>query len=57
MNIHEVISTSALWKKWAVYSEPQKESILDEFRRKYPDDHFNKRLLLQFLREKHQSRT
>ena len=39
-----------------VYSEAQKELILDEFRRKYPDDHFDKRLLLQFLRERQQDR-
>jgi len=56
MTIREHIATSALWKKWEVYSESQKESILDEFRRKYPDDHFDKWLLLRFLREKHQQR-
>ena len=56
MVIHDFISTSTLWKKWEVYSEAQKELILDEFRRKYPDDHFDKRLLLQFLRERQQDR-
>lgn len=54
MTIPEHLSSSSLWKKWEMYSAQQKEAILEEFRRKLPDDHFDKRLLVRFLREKHQ---
>lgn len=54
MTIHENISKSAIWDKWQIYSKLQKDQILDEFRRKHPDDHFDKRLLVKFLQEKHQ---
>ena len=54
MNVHEHLSSSALWKKWELYSQQQKEVILEEFRRKLPDDHFDKRLLVRFLRDKQQ---
>ncbi len=41
-------------EKWELYSEAQKQAILEEFRRRLPDDHFNKELLVEFLQEKHQ---
>lgn len=56
MHIHELIYASPLWKKWEVYSEAQKGLILNEFRRKYPNDHFDKLLLLRFLHEKQEKR-
>jgi hypothetical protein len=45
---------SMVLEKWELYSEAQKQAILEEFRRRLPDDHFNKELLVEFLQEKHQ---
>lgn len=47
---------SIVWKKWELYSEAQKEAILEEFRRRLPDDHYNKKLLAEFLQEKYQQK-
>lgn len=44
--------SQAIWQRWQVYPEARKASILEEFRRKRPGDHYNKELLLDFLREK-----
>lgn len=44
---------SKVWKRWELYSDAQKEAILEEFRRRLPDDHFNKELLAEFLQEKY----
>lgn len=46
---------SNVWKRWELYSDAQKEAILEEFRRKLPDDHFNKELLAEFLQESRKS--
>ena len=53
MTNRDPLSASVLGKKWEMYSAQQKEAILEEFRRKLPDDHFDKRLLARFLCEKH----
>jgi hypothetical protein len=53
MNHQDGLYVSAIWKRWDFCSDKQKEAILEEFRRKFPDDHFNKKLLLQFLRERY----
>lgn len=45
-----------IWKRWELYSDAQREAILEEFRRKLPDDHFNKELLAKFLQEKYQQK-
>ena len=42
----------AIWRRWQLYPERQKEAILEEFRRRLPDDHYNKEFLLEFLKEK-----
>jgi hypothetical protein len=47
---------SKVWKRWELYSDAQKETILEEFRRRLPDDHFNKDLLAEFLQEKYQQK-
>jgi predicted Fe-S protein YdhL (DUF1289 family) len=47
---------SNVWKRWELYSDAQKEAILEEFRRRLPDDHFNKELLAEFLQEKYQQK-
>ena len=43
---------NAIWRRWELYPERQKEAILEEFRRRLPDDHYNKEFLLEFLKEK-----
>ena len=48
-----ILLQTTVWKRWELYSESQKEIILDEFRRKLPEDHFNKELLVEFLQEKY----
>lgn len=53
MNTQGHHSASTLWKRWELYSATQKEAILEEFRRRFPDDHFDKQQLVQFLREKY----
>lgn len=45
-----------IWERWELYTDAQRDSILEEFRRKLPDDHFNKELLAEFLQEKYQQR-
>lgn len=40
------------WQRWELYPQGQKEAILEEFRRKRPEDHYNKEQLLIFLKEK-----
>jgi hypothetical protein len=47
---------SMVWKRWELYSDAQKEAILEEFRRRLPDDHFNKELLAEFLQEKYRQK-
>jgi hypothetical protein len=47
---------SIVWKKWELYSDAQKEAILEEFRRRLPDDHYNKELLAEFLQEKYRQK-
>ena len=39
-------------RKWALYSARQKEVILDEFRRRLPDDYYCKATFFRFLQEK-----
>ena len=41
-----------IWRKFQRYPEMDKERVLREFRRKQPDNYYNKELLLEFLREK-----
>jgi hypothetical protein len=53
MNNQDHTQASTLWKRWELYSATQKEAILEEFRRKFPDDHFDKEQLVQFLGEKY----
>ena len=48
-----ILLQTTVWKRWELYSEAQKEIILEEFRRKMPEDHFNKELLVEFLQEKY----
>jgi hypothetical protein len=48
-----ILLQTTVWKRWELYSESQKEIILEEFRRKLPEDHFNKELLVEFLKEKY----
>jgi hypothetical protein len=38
--------------KWNLYTPQQKEVILAEFRKKFPDDYYCKTTLCNFLREK-----
>lgn len=47
---------SKVWERWELYSDAQKEVILADFRRRLPDDHFNKELLVEFLQEKYQQK-
>jgi predicted Fe-S protein YdhL (DUF1289 family) len=47
---------SKVWRRWELYSDAQKEAILEEFRRRLPDDHFNKKLLAEFFHEKYQQK-
>lgn len=56
--VNKRISTLQIkvWKRWELYSDAQKEAILEEFRRRLPDDHFNKELLAAFLQEKYQQK-
>lgn len=49
MNFRDGIFVSAIWKRWELYSETQQQAILKEFHRKFPNEYFNKNLLLQFL--------
>jgi hypothetical protein len=53
MNIHKKANVSTVWKRWELYSEDQKEAILEEFRHKFPDTYLNKELLVKFLLKKH----
>jgi hypothetical protein len=53
MSKQDHMYASTLWKRWELYSATQKEAILEEFRRRFPDDHFDKQRLVQFLREKY----
>jgi hypothetical protein len=53
MNNQDHLYASTLWKRWELYSATQKEAILEEFRRRWPDDHFDKQQLVQFLHEKY----
>lgn len=39
-------------RKWALYTSRQKEVILSEFRRRLPDDYYNKATFFRFLQEK-----
>ena len=48
-----ILLQTTVWKRWELYSEAQKEIILEEFRRKMPEDHFNKELIVEFLQEKY----
>jgi hypothetical protein len=56
--VNKINSTlqSKVWKRWGLYSDAQKEAILEEFRRRLPDDHYNKELLVEFLQEKYQQK-
>lgn len=56
--VNKINSTLQLkvWKRWELYSDAQKEAILEEFRRRLPDDHFNKELLAAFLQEKYRQK-
>jgi hypothetical protein len=56
--VNKINSTlqSKVWKRWELYSDAQKEAILEEFRRRLPDDHFNKELLAAFLQEKYRQK-
>lgn len=39
-------------RKWALYTAGQKEAILNEFRRRLPDDYYCKTTFFRFLLEK-----
>lgn len=56
MNKRNGALQSKVWKRWELYSDAQKEAILEEFRRRLPDDHFNKELLAEFLQEKYRQK-
>ncbi len=39
-------------RKWSLYTARQKEAILDEFRRRLPQDYYCKATFFRFLQEK-----
>jgi len=39
-------------RKWSLYTSRQKEAILDEFRRRLPDDYYCKSTFFRFPQEK-----
>lgn len=41
-----------MMRKWALYTARQKEVILAEFRRRFPDDYYCKTTFFRFLHEK-----
>jgi hypothetical protein len=41
-----------IWQRWEIYPEVQKQSILHEFRRRKPENYYNREQLLAFLQEK-----
>jgi len=41
-----------IWQRWEIYHEVQKQSILHEFRRRQPENYYNREELLAFLQDK-----
>lgn len=51
-NVKAVQYNGEVMKKWALYTARQKEVILNEFRRRLPDDYYCKTTFYRFLQEK-----
>jgi hypothetical protein len=45
-------SAEKVWQRWELYPEAQKQSILQEFRRRQPENYYNREELLAFLQDK-----
>lgn len=45
-------SQTEILSKWNLYTQQQKEVILDEFRKKFPNDYYCKNTLFEFLKER-----
>jgi hypothetical protein len=41
-----------IWQRWELYPEVQKQSILQEFRRRQPENWYNREELFVFLQDK-----
>jgi hypothetical protein len=45
-------NAAKIWQRWELYPEVQKQSILQEFRRRQPENYYNREELLAFLQDK-----